>query len=365
MLKAILTDTHNGVRNDNPLFLDWQDRFYSEVFWPKVDALGIKHIVHLGDFFDRRKYLNFQSFERVVKSFLNEVVSRGMKMDIILGNHDVVYKNTNSVNSLELMLKGFPGITVHTEPKVFGDGAVQYALIPWICEENKEQCMEFIQDTEVPVLMGHFDIQGFEMHRGQVSLHGMDRQVFSRFEKVYSGHFHHRSQNGNIHYLGANLEHTWADFDDPKGFHIFDDFDGAMEFVPTPFRIFEIVPYDDHDVSCFDELVYRSMQGLSDDDLENKIVKVVVKKKQNLKYFSDFIDFLISAGVADVAVVDAIFGEIAGDVIDETTSNVKNTLDIINECIQSSETDVDKTAISDTMREMYLEAQQLNEVELG
>jgi DNA repair exonuclease SbcCD nuclease subunit len=45
---------------------------------------------------------------------------------------------------------------------------------------------------------------------------------FLKFELVMSGHFHTKSQKGNITYLGNTYQMYWNDYADQRGFHIFD-----------------------------------------------------------------------------------------------------------------------------------------------
>ena len=59
MKYALITDTHFGVRNDSQILLEYQKKFYDEIFFPYLDKNDIKHIVHLGDLVDRRKSINF------------------------------------------------------------------------------------------------------------------------------------------------------------------------------------------------------------------------------------------------------------------------------------------------------------------
>ena len=63
MLVALLNDTHCGVRNSSKIFMDYQERFYSEIFFPYCDANDIKHILHLGDYYDHRKNINFHALK--------------------------------------------------------------------------------------------------------------------------------------------------------------------------------------------------------------------------------------------------------------------------------------------------------------
>ena len=101
---AILNDTHAGVRGDMIEMAKYQGRFYEEVFFPYLDEHNIKQILHLGDYFDRRKFVNFSSLKMNREHFIQPLLDRDIKMDLILGNHDVYYKNTNEVNAPELLL---------------------------------------------------------------------------------------------------------------------------------------------------------------------------------------------------------------------------------------------------------------------
>ena len=68
---CILGDTHFGMRNDSLVFLDYCEKFYDEVFFPYLEKNNIKKILQLGDFWDRRKYINFNTLKRTIEMFLN------------------------------------------------------------------------------------------------------------------------------------------------------------------------------------------------------------------------------------------------------------------------------------------------------
>ena len=82
---AVLNDTHCGVRNSSDIFLNYQDRFYNEVFFPYLKEHGITQILHLGDYYDHRKYVNFKALNQNRKSFLERMRDDGISMDIIPG----------------------------------------------------------------------------------------------------------------------------------------------------------------------------------------------------------------------------------------------------------------------------------------
>ena len=58
---AILNDTHCGVRNSSDIFLNYQKRFYDEIFFPYMREHSIKNILHLGDYYEHRKFVNFKA----------------------------------------------------------------------------------------------------------------------------------------------------------------------------------------------------------------------------------------------------------------------------------------------------------------
>ena len=72
---AILNDTHCGIRNSSDIFMDYQERFYRDVFFPYLIENDIKQILHLGDYYDNRKTINFKALSHNRKIFLRSYVS--------------------------------------------------------------------------------------------------------------------------------------------------------------------------------------------------------------------------------------------------------------------------------------------------
>lgn len=203
---AILNDTHAGVRGDMIEMSKYQGRFYEEIFFPYLDEHDIKHIIHLGDYFDRRKYINFASLKANREHFIEPLIERGISMDLIIGNHDTYYKNTNDVNAPELLLFNEAQINVISECQVKEYDGTNIALVPWINNENYADSVEFMMSAPASVCMGHFEIEGALMHPGMTCQHGLDHTYLKRFDKVYSGHFHQKSEVKNIRYLGSQMQ---------------------------------------------------------------------------------------------------------------------------------------------------------------
>jgi predicted phosphodiesterase len=80
---AILNDTHAGVRNSSDIFVDYHRRFFEEVFFPYLNEHNIKQILHLGDYYDHRKFVNFKALNENRKHFLEMLKLYGITMDII------------------------------------------------------------------------------------------------------------------------------------------------------------------------------------------------------------------------------------------------------------------------------------------
>jgi hypothetical protein len=222
-------------------------------------------------------------------------------------------------------------------------------MVPWITKDNEDICLEAIEKTNAQVLLGHFAIEGFEMLKGSVCDHGLKKDVFTRFQSVYSGHFHHPSEYGNIKYLGAQYEMTWSDYAGRRGFHVFDANTRDITFVENPNRIFHKIDYDDRDMTIDD------VANINTDVLKNTYVKVIVKYRTNSYLYDMFLNKLSESGAADVkSVDDSLNLESAGvsDILDET----QDTKDILHNYIDSIETTTDKKKIKKVIDDLYTEA---------
>jgi len=344
---AIITDTHWGVRNDQIAFLDNSKKFLDNVFFPYLDDNGITTVIHLGDLVDRRKYLNIYTARRLREDFISPLHARGIKPYITIGNHDTYYKNTNSVNAIrETYLNDFHLYEEATEVEFDG---VRILFMPWICEENRDHAMEMIRTTNAQICMGHLEIAGFEMYRGSPVSHGDDRSIFDRFDLVLSGHYHHRSSAGNIHYLGSHAEFTWSDYDDPKGFHVLDTQTREVAFVENPFKMFRKVWYNDKDKSA-EDLLERDWSKYA-----GSYVKLIVSNKDNPFTFDLFTTKLYEAGPLEVSIVEDHRNM---DTIDEEEllNEAEDTLTILSKYIKTLETGVDNKDLDNLMRSLYHEA---------
>ena len=346
---ALITDTHWGARGDSPAFAAYFNRFYYEHFFPYLSANNISNIFHLGDIVDRRKYINFVT-ARHLRKFVEHCDSSGIRLDVIIGNHDTSFKNTNEVNSMrELFEHSTYDIHYYSDPGVVTIDGTDIAVLPWICSGNYEESMEFINKTNAQILFGHLELAGFEMYKGAVNDHGFDSKIFDKFDTVCSGHFHHKSTRGNINYLGAPYEMSWSDYNDPRGFHVFDTETRELEFIQNPLTMFNKVHYHDQD-KTLDEIM-----DMDFDHYAGSYVKLIVHTKTNPYWFDMFVDKIEKAGVLDLQVVDDNLNlqlEDDGDIVNEA----EDTLTVLNKVVEQVESRVDKKVLYNFLSTLYNEA---------
>ena len=345
MKVAIITDQHFGARNDSVQCLDYYEKFYSTVFFPKLEEAEVKHILILGDTFDRRKFINFNTLARAKKMFFDKAYDAGILITMIAGNHDTYYKNTNEVNSPELTLSSYDNIVVVTRPETVNVHGVPVCFLPWICADNYTDSMNEIKNTKAEICMGHLEISGFSMYRGVESHDGLSKESFSKFDMVFSGHYHHKSDNGHVYYLGNPYELTWQDYNDPRGFHLFDLETRTLEFVQNPYSLFERFEYDD---ASFDP------DGIDTSFVSDKYVKIIVINKSDLYKFDKFITRVYTKNPLEVKIVEN-FSEFSEGQVDESI-NLEDTLSVLSNYIDSVETEVDKDKVKSFMKLLYTEA---------
>lgn len=345
---AILNDTHCGVRSDMVEMSNYAGRFYDEVFFPYLDDNNIKQIVHLGDYFDRRKFVNFASLKANKQHFIEPMIKRGIHMDLILGNHDTYYKNTNDVNSPELLLFGDNNINVIGEPCTKEYDGCEITLVPWINPENYADSVDFILNSNATQCWGHFEFEGAMMQPGFNCPHGLDYTYVKRFEQVLSGHFHHKSELGNIRYLGSQMEFTWGDFGDQKYFHIFDTETRELTPVHNPITMFHKAFYDDSD-SSFEEI-----QEADYSDVAGKFVKVIVVNKDNPYWFDSYLDKIHAENPLHLQVVDDNKHMDFFD--DDDIEDLEDTLTILSKYVNGLEIQGKKKPLDDLMTSLYNEA---------
>ena len=345
---VILGDTHFGARSDSLDFHRYFQRFYEEIFFPYLKEHNITTIFQMGDLFDRRKFINFNSLYLARKYFFDVCKTNNITLHTLIGNHDVAFKNTLEVNSPSLVISDYNNIVVYKDFASVDFDGLAVDIVPWLCDDNESKIFKQIKDSKSEICFGHFEISGFEMDKGNLCEIGIDKKSLAKYDIVLSGHFHHKSSDKNITYVGTPYEMTWSDYKDPKGFHVFDTETRELEFVANPFTMFNKIVYDDS------ESDFETWKSFDFSKYKDTYLKVVVLNKQNPYLFDHVLDNIYKAGCSDVSIVEDFTDTVLED--DEIIDQAEDTMTILSKYIDVIEIDVEPEKLKNIMKEIYIEA---------
>lgn len=338
---GIISDQHFSARKGSKIFHDYFLKFYNNVFFPTLEREGITTVIDMGDTFDNRKSIDFWSLEWAKKNYYDRLEEMGIEVWTIVGNHTAFYKNTNRLNTIDLILNEYNNVHSVSECETVYVGGIPVCFIPWINQENQEQTFEHIKNTNAKIAFGHLELNGFYCYRGYTQDHGMDPNLFNKFEKVFSGHYHTRSDNGKIYYLGNPYELYWNDVEDPRGFHIFDTETFEHRAINNPYKMFKVINYTDELAKNYDY-----------SDCSEKIIKVIVKSKKIPGLFEKFVENLDKTECHEVKIVESIreLEEVEYD------GEIEDTVSLLNKYVEDYDTELNKSAIRTLIQEVYKEA---------
>jgi len=345
MTVALITDIHLDGRKGSVIFWEYFQKFYDNVFFPTLQKNNITTLIDLGDTFDNRKNIDYNVWSRIRKHYFDRLSELGITVHMILGNHCVYYKNTNQINSPELLLDSYDNIIVYSKPTTVNIEGTDICMLPWINSENEAEVHEHLKQTSAKIVMGHLELNGFEVSPGMVHEGGMNPDTFAKFKQVFSGHFHHKSKKGNITYLGNPYQMFWNDYKDPRGFHLYEPSSNKLSFIKNPYEIFQKIYYDDAD----------SNFSINPSDYTNSYVKIVVNNKSDYFKFEKMIESLYDAGIHDLKIVENL---VEKDTIEYTDTDleIKDTLSLLNEYIDEVDMSVNKNNLKQIMRSLYIES---------
>ena len=344
---ALINDTHWGARNDSPAFINYFNRFYDEIFFPYLQENNIKTVIHLGDVVDRRKFINHNTAHNFKLKFWNKIDELNLDTHVIIGNHDTYYKNTNEINALQ-NLNISKNAKVYTSSQTVNFDGLDILFMPWICDTNKDDTLYHIDNTTAQIVMGHLEIKGFEMHKGHLNEQGLEKDLFKRFEKVMSGHFHKKSDDGHIYYLGCPYQIMWSDYNCPKGFHIFDTQTRELTRIPNPLVMFKKFIYNDKG----EDYTKRNLS-----EYENTFVKLFISNKTDNDMFDKLLDrFHNEINAHEIIVIEDNSSDISASVREDILEQGEDTLTFLGNYIEQIDTTLDKAKLKAFAKELYVEA---------
>lgn len=346
---CILGDMHIGARNASPILCEYQLRFFETELFPYLKDNNIDTILQLGDLFDSRKFTNHIILHKWKTRFFDFMAENKIHFITLLGNHDVSSRNTLEVNSTSLFLGGYKNVTIIDNAYEYTfQNSTKFLLIPWICQENKDSIEKMVEMTDAIYCAGHFEFSGFEMQRGIDAHGGEDAHKYDKFDTVFSGHYHTKSKKKHVLYTGVPYEMTWADYNDVKGFHIFDTKTHKLKFVETKTTLFNRILYDD-----------KGIEPIDPKDVNGSYVKVVVVNKTDPYKFEKFISKLVAQNPADLKITDIAVDFDSVDFDDEL--ELEDTKTLIGKFVDQSDTELDKNELKKLINVLYLAALEVTE----
>lgn len=314
----VLGDVHFAYKSTNPtackIFSENLYKFFDNVLFPYMKENHITSIIQTGDLFDSRKANSNIAVAEAKKRFFDKLWENNIDFHTIVGNHDIFYLHQNTPNAQSLYLKDYDNISIYDEP--FSWYGID--MIPWINDTNKEEIFKYISNSDSKICVCHPEISGFKMNKESYCEHGLDRNIFSKYDLVIAGHFHEKSTAGNITYVGTPNQHNWGDVNSERGFHVLDTETNTLEFIKNPYNLFERIEYED-------------TLKAKDFTVQEKYVKIILPVKYDEKKYKVFLNELYEQSPHEIMGIET-FADIESDVevsaeqVESGTFDMKNFL---------------------------------------
>lgn len=314
---CFIADTHFGARNDSVYFQLYQNDFFTNTFIPFLKRERITEVVHLGDLFDKRKYINYTSLDTAKRCFIDPLVDNDIHLHMIVGNHDTYYKSDGSVISSKLLFdqyekSGF--MKIYDKPEHINIGSMEFLIMPWIFPAMHDQCMTLIEKSNADVCCGHFEMSGVPYQGNVLAKKGISPKIFDKFKYVFSGHYHKPS----YFYVGSPYEIKWSDYGDQKRVILFDTETGLTQshLIAKPIHI---------------KVIYDGSDSFDNRNYKNRIIKLYVKKKTDIQHYESFIAKIEAQNPYKLQINDEY---LYNDSIDNSSSDCdKDTFNILSDYI--------------------------------
>lgn len=327
---GIVGDMHIGARSGNKIYHEYFGLFIDDLFlW--IDENNIQELILLGDLFDVRKHVDTWCLSWFKSMFIERCVNRGLRIHVLVGNHDAYYRESLEVNTPRLILSEWPDtFNVVDSPQELTIDGNTFLLVPWIAKSNKEQIESSIKRSKAKYLCGHFEFNGFQMHRGSVAKTQHNHTGYGKFKKIFSGHFHTKSEKDNVLYTGTPYETTWIDANDQKGFYSLDG--DEISFIPNCHTFHEFIQYPE-----IRDIGKKFVKGIIEDTTDKKAIE---KWKEKLLAFNPH-------GIKFQEKTQTVYASSVN------MDKIKTTEELIFEFIDETETELDKGKLKNIMSKFY------------
>ncbi|QDB73356.1 DNA endonuclease [Vibrio phage VAP7] len=363
-------DLHVGARSGNEFMREFIKDYLMNHVLEYMIQNGIKHAIQAGDWMDIRRSLPGRDRQWIVDEFVPKLVEHGLEFWAIPGNHDLTNRNTiepNWIQWLEQEGQGQIHYIGHAQDVMIEDHLV--CMVPWICRENYDSTLEHLKQSKAKHCVGHFELAGFNMYQGSTCEDGqISTSLLQKFELVDSGHFHTRSKQGNIGYLGTPYHINWQDFldGDNRGFDILDTETMESKFIrnkvsQTLFRTFDY----DWSLIADDKESQKQLtdtKWLEDEfGLKGQIIRVTCINRENATHYKKFVAAMRNVECLNQQIIDKSVNIVTDEVVVDEDELKKDTLSVIKEKVNSTE-GIDQKAVSSILEASYLRCQNTDNI---
>jgi DNA repair exonuclease SbcCD nuclease subunit len=223
---VFLGDLHLGCKSFSKSVFETMMEFFESQFFPFILKNGVKDVFQVGDLVHNRNHIDLWILQELKCRFFRWFDENGVRLHCVPGNHDIYYRNTFSHYFHKENTKEFENVIVYRDVTVIEVEGYLIGLVPWQINGPS------VPDIKADLLCGHFDISGVPIMKNVFSSGGISQNSFGAFRYVISGHYHIKSSNGNILYIGTPYQLNWGDYDEQKGFHTLES-GFRLKFVPN------------------------------------------------------------------------------------------------------------------------------------
>lgn len=292
---------------------------------------NIKHLFVLGDFINSRIKIDSLVINTAIQ-ILEQWESLGLNVYLILGNHELYYKENKEDETEVTSIKPFKRLCKVIETyEVITLEDTNIHCIPWITNLNRyKEILKSINFNESDLILSHTEVFG-SIVNGSYSIrdsNGISSDLFK--VKTFLGHYHERQDL----YVGSPISLNFGESSKNKGITIFDLETKETNFIQNPkSELYKTI----------------SLEELKDLDKEkikfSKFIRILLTEKISEEEKINLIDKFSNKQI--------VFKPMYSEKSDSVTIKENTLEDIIKEYVNAFAEDLDKERLLKMCKDLY------------